>query len=302
MSGFERVVILITCHNRREKTLSCLDRLSHQYLSSRIELQVVLVDDGSTDGTQSAVREKYPGVILLEGDGSLYWNGGMRWAFRRAKELDPSYYLLINDDTVLYEDAIARLVWEHRELRQSREVPIVLVGSTQDPHSGEITYGGWRTEKWWNPLHTEIVHPSDNPIQCDTFNANCALLGAEVADAVGNLDSSFTHGFGDYDYGFRVNNSGGEVWVASGFYGECVRDHGERPWYDQERSWRERIEALRDVKAEPLGERMVYARRHGGIFWFVPWLSPYLRATLDWMFPGVFRATTRPGIRSDDSE
>jgi len=296
-----RVAVLVTCHNRRATTLTCLDRLSQQTLGSTTELDVVLVDDGSTDGTAAAVREKYPSVILIEGDGTLYWNGGMRLAFERARLLSPDYYLMLNDDTQLYDDAILRLITEHHELRCSRECPIVVVGSTRDPKTEDITYGGWRAERWWNPLHTEIVHPSDHPEQCDTFNANCALLHKEVVATIGNLDSSFTHGFGDFDYGFRVTASGGEVWVGSGFHGECVRDHGEHPWFDPERSWRERIDALRDVKTEPLKERMIYARRHGGPLWVVPWLAPYLRVTVDSLFPGAFRPSTSVENRTDSS-
>jgi GT2 family glycosyltransferase len=266
-----------------------------------MELDVVLVDDGSTDGTTAAVREQYPSVILIEGDGTLYWNGGMRLALQRARELNPDYYLLLNDDTELYDDAIARLISEHRELRHLQECPIVVVGSTRDPDTKEITYGGWRVEKWWNPLHTEIVNPSDRPKQCDTFNANCALVGKEVVATVGNLDSAFTHGFGDFDYGFRLTACGGEVWLGSGFHGECIRDHGEHPWFDPERSWKERIDALREVKAEPLKERMIYASRHGGPLWIVPWLAPYLRVTVDSLFPGAFRPSTSVENRPDSS-
>ncbi|MCS3935205.1 GT2 family glycosyltransferase [Salinibacter ruber] len=269
-----------------------MESVDNQETRFQLKKNIVLVDDGSTDGTSSAVQDQFPEVTVIRGDGNLYWNGGMRVAMNHAMELEPDFYLLLNDDTTLYSDAISRLIKEHHGLRERREVPIALVGSTQDPQSGEITYGGWKTNKWWNPLHTEIVRPSDRPIKCDTFNANCALIEKEVVATVGNLDPSYTHGFGDFDYGFRVNASGGEVWVGSGFHGECIRDHGEHPWFDTNRSWKERIDALREVKAEPLDERMVYARRHGGPLWVVPWLSPYLRVTLDYLFPGAFRPST----------
>jgi GT2 family glycosyltransferase len=278
-----------------------LESVDNQELHN-LDKNIILVDDGSSDGTVSAVRDQFPEVIVMEGDGNLYWNGGMRIAMNQAMELNPDFYLLLNDDTTLYSDAISRLVTEYQGLRERREVPIALVGSTQDPGTGILNYGGWNTGKWYNPLHTEIVQPKKEPVQCNTFNANCVLLGKSVVSLVGNLDSCFTHGFGDYDYGFRLTEKGGEVWVASGFYGECVRDHGERPWYDPERSLKERIDALLDVKAEPLSERMIYARRHGGLLWFLPWLSPYIRATLDWIMPNSFRGRPRPGNRSNRYE
>ena len=298
----KQIVALLTCHNRRRKTLSCLEAIHQQKLDSDVKLRVVLVDDSSTDGTASAVRRKYPDIIVIEGDGSLYWNGGMRLAFNRAQKLGPEYYLLLNDDTTLYKDAIHRLLSTHLGLCSERDVPIALVGSVRDSETAELTYGGWSANAWWNLLRTEIVNPSNEPVQCDTFNANCVLLDSEVASTVGNLDPAFTHGFGDFDYGFRVNKEGGEVWVAPGLYGECDRDPGGRPWFNPELSWRERIEALRDVKAEPLDERLTYARRHGGLFWVFPWLSPYIRVSLDCLLPGFFRPSPNPGRPENNSD
>jgi len=296
------IVVALTCHNRREKTLACLRRLPHN--GGRVEgettftLDVVLVDDNSTDGTAAAVRDEFPNVTLLEGDGSLYWNGGMRYAISHAMEKDPDYLLMLNDDTMLFDDAIERLVSDHRQVKKRRGCPVVMVGSTHDPETEELTYGGWRRARSVNPLRTEFVTPSDEPKPCDTFNANCALIDREVINRVGNLDAAYTHGFGDYDYGFRVQNQGGEIWVGAGVHGECPRDQGPRPWFDAQASWWERITALRDVKAEPLGERRIYARRHGGALWILAWLSPYIRVTLAYLVPGAFLPSGGPGERT----
>ena len=73
-----KVIALATCHNRREKTLRALASLREQVLPDGTALQVCLVDDGSTDGTGAAVAEQFPEVKLLQGDGQLFWAGGMR--------------------------------------------------------------------------------------------------------------------------------------------------------------------------------------------------------------------------------
>ena len=44
------IATLITCHNRKDKTLACLDALFSNHLPDRVLLDVFLVDDGSTDG------------------------------------------------------------------------------------------------------------------------------------------------------------------------------------------------------------------------------------------------------------
>jgi GT2 family glycosyltransferase len=78
------------------------------------------VDDGSTDDTATAVSQRFPQVKILQGTGSLFWNGGMRIAFAQALQHDYDYYLWLNDDTVLYPNALETLLTTAQTL-QSKE-------------------------------------------------------------------------------------------------------------------------------------------------------------------------------------
>jgi glycosyltransferase involved in cell wall biosynthesis len=112
------VAALLTCHNRREKTVACLDRLFAQDClgpqgrgGSEVIVDVFLVDDGSRDGTAQTIREKFPQVAIAHGPGNLFWAGGMRLAWRtavQARKYDA--YLLLNDDTLLRPDALRSLM------------------------------------------------------------------------------------------------------------------------------------------------------------------------------------------------
>ena len=52
-----KIAVLMTCYNRREKTLACLDALQKTSVSSGdIQLSIYLTDDGCSDGTAEAVR------------------------------------------------------------------------------------------------------------------------------------------------------------------------------------------------------------------------------------------------------
>ena len=81
-----RIAVLLTCHNRSEKTTACLHSLFQCYLPSDFVLDVFLVDDGSTDGTAELVTEKFPKVIIIHGDGNLFWNRGMHLAWSYASK------------------------------------------------------------------------------------------------------------------------------------------------------------------------------------------------------------------------
>ena len=85
-----KIAVILTCYNRKAKTLACLDRLFHaQEVQGDVELTVFLTDDGCTDGTADAVRTSFPekDIHILQGNGQLYWAGGMRLAWKAAMEL-----------------------------------------------------------------------------------------------------------------------------------------------------------------------------------------------------------------------
>lgn len=135
----QTIAVIMTCYNRREKTLESLAGLFTQKLPPEVILTVYLVDDGSTDGTSEGVQEQYPNVKLLKGNGSLFWNGGMRCAFAEAIASDPEFYLWLNDDTVLYPDAIAKALSTYQLLKAQGELLGVVVGSTCDPQTHLLT-------------------------------------------------------------------------------------------------------------------------------------------------------------------
>ena len=82
---------MLTCYNRVEKTIKCLEEVFEQANKSKLNLEVILVDDGSTDGTAESVRQKFPQVCVLMGDGTLFWNRGMHLAFGEALKKDFDY-------------------------------------------------------------------------------------------------------------------------------------------------------------------------------------------------------------------
>ena len=74
-----KVAVLLTCFNRKELTLNCIEML-HKQQSDDYRLDYYLVNDGCTDGTEKAVAINFSEVNIIKGDGSLLWSGGMRLA------------------------------------------------------------------------------------------------------------------------------------------------------------------------------------------------------------------------------
>lgn len=275
-----RIAVLITCHNRKAKTLACLEALFLNILPENISLEVFLVDDGSTDGTEQAVCAHYPKINIIKGDGNLYWNGGMRLAFAAAMERNFDYYLWLNDDTILYSHALSALLKTEQAVKSEQKRLALIVGSTQDEPDGKATYGGHVRVSKWRPIKYQLVIPTDAGISCDTMNGNCVLIPQPVARVVGNLDEEFIHTIGDIDYGLRARMAGFQVVVMPGYAGQCGSNAVENTYADTSLGVRNRLSKLNGKKGLPLRAWHTFTKRHCGVFWMMFWLWPYLRVIL----------------------
>jgi len=270
-----KIAALLTCHNRCDKTITCIEAWHASAELAGIEHQIFVVDDGSTDGTYDAIRNAFPLAQLISGSGSLFWAGGMRKAFAAALAGNYDYYLWLNDDTFLYPEAIATLIRSEQASTDASGRPVLVVGTVKDPQTDQLTYGGRVSRGWKQPLFYDLVVPQISPVACDTMNGNCVLIPSEIARTVGNLDPVFTHGKADYDYGYRVRKAGYLLVVADAVVGECSRNDPENWEKLCNMTLVQRWRYLNGPKYYPLHEWWVYTRRHAGVFWLIHWLRPY---------------------------
>lgn len=263
------IAALITCHNRREQTLACLDLLRSMALPDSIALRVVVLDDGSTDGTAEAIQRDFPDAMLLYGNGSLFWCGGMRKVWTVSAAENPEYYFLLNDDTILSINSISCLL----DIAGPPDSRVIAVAAIQDGRTGARTYGGIRGASGG-------VTVSGRLEACDTFNANAVLIPRAVYQEMGIFHKAYTHAMGDFDYGYEATRRGIRVIQSSGFLGTCSHNTLAGTWKDRTLSRRERLRRLQSPKGQPWKEWVTYNRRNAGWIWPYRCISPFLRILL----------------------
>ncbi|MEB2777658.1 glycosyltransferase [Algoriphagus sp. D3-2-R+10] len=257
-----KIAVLLTCFNRKEKTLKCLENLYSQSSLENYEMQVFLTDDNSKDGTGIAVQERFLEVSVLYGNGTLFWAGGMRnsWRAALATGVDFDFFLLLNDDTQIFSDTLEKLIKSNQKMKLANQISNITIGTTTDFTDGKFTYGGF---KLYSPhkLKHILVNSVSHELDCDFGCANIMLVPSEITSSIGILNEKYIHGIADFDYTLMAKKAGFDVWVAPGVLGNCNYDQ-VRNWKSMDSKLSERIEFLYSPKGLQYKEYMFFLKTH----------------------------------------
>jgi GT2 family glycosyltransferase len=212
-------------------------------LESVVGYETIVVDNGSTDGTQAVVRERFPDVRLIEqenlgmGGGN---NTGMRAAFGR-------YFLIINPDAWIVADGIeqlARFADEHPDAAIVGPKLLNTDGSLQGSVRGFPTVWRLATEYLFirklaprsrrlNPLYVgEFAH--DEAREAEWVAGSCILVRRDAVDAVGLFDEDFFMFSEETDWCYRFRAAGWTIWFFPGAEVVHVHEasHGGRMYHE----------------------------------------------------------------------
>ena len=212
--GTTRVGIVLPVYNRRETTLRALRSLSDADKTG-MTLHIVVVDDGSSDGTTEAIRHAHPDVDIVAGDGTLLYAGGTNAGLRRLLAVGVDYAVIANDDAVFNRQVFVELLRAARLFPHSAVGALLLLWDT--PHRvfqvGQVWdtwYGGWRM-----PYHLTAFTVPQEPWEVESLVGNCTLVPTDALHAIGLLDDvRFPHLFADAEFSARLRRGGWRLILA----------------------------------------------------------------------------------------
>ena len=215
------IAVLMTCHNRKKTTINCLESLFSQNFLNNVTLKVFLVDDGSTDGTSQAIKEKFPQVNIIQGNGNLYWSRGMHIAWEKAiiDDLNYDFYLWLNDDVIIKDNGLSNLINDALNNNNSVICGVMESKIVKDT----ITYGG-------RCLNEVIIQPTGFPKSCELINGNMVLIPRLIVADIGILNSFYIHAISDYEYGLRAIKRGYKCLISSFTVGFCEKNSSPPDW------------------------------------------------------------------------
>lgn len=255
--------VLLTVYNRREVTLkglrtlyNAIDYLQKEQTETDYLFDIYMTDDGCTDGTSEAVRREFPEVHIIQGNGKLYWCGGMRKAWQTAIDSGIKYdfYLWLNDDADLYDDALVTIFNSEKEAGGKA----IISGAFCDKE-GKVSYGG-RDKKG------VILAPIGALRPIYLMNGNLVLIPLKMVDNIGVIDKVYIHSFGDWDYGCRASKNGYGVYITPKYVGKTDRHDGDiKPFFNTKYGIGKRFKILYSDRYSPV-RSFIFYKRHFGIF------------------------------------
>lgn len=224
-----KVEVVIPVYNRRETTLQGLRSLS-RIDTAGLYVHIIVVDDGSTDGTSEAIRQNFPAVQIVDGDGTLHYAAGTNRGIRAALERNPDYVVTANDDAVFHERFLQRLI------KTARENPRSIVGALlllwDEPHKVFQVGQVWKTIRggWEIPENLTAFNVPQTAFEVECIVGNCVLFPVAAIRENGLMDEEkFPHGWGDAQYLMRMRKAGWKLLVEPKSYVWCEPNTYPKP-------------------------------------------------------------------------
>lgn len=224
----EKISVILVNYNGLKYNDACISSILNSTV--REQIQIVVVDNASTDGSLEALQKKHAGskqVHLIALDGNYGFskanNEGIRWAMQQGMK----YFLLLNNDTEIEADTIEQMVRYERRMqekhgRQGIVVPKVLYADNRETI--------WCAGGSFTPVIKKAVQRGlnerddgrfDQSGTCQFANGCALLLTKSIVERIGYLDDRFFLYYEDTEYSMRAGAAG----VRIGYCKDAVVYH-----------------------------------------------------------------------------
>ncbi|HBP00829.1 MAG: Glycosyl transferase family 2 [Candidatus Moranbacteria bacterium GW2011_GWE1_49_15] len=212
-----KVFAIVLNYNGQDCLVPCLDSL---YQSDYANLEIVVVDNASKDGSLENAREKFPKIHFIKNSENVGFACGNNVAIRFALEKMADYVFLLNNDATVQIDTISNLVKEAEENPDlGMASPIILSAD-----GNGVWFAGGKIS--WREMKTVHVPGSQeqNPYETEYVSGCAALIRKDVFGEIGLFDENFFLYYEDADLSCRATRAGFKLRMIP----EALAHHAEK--------------------------------------------------------------------------
>jgi len=205
------VYTIILNWNQPDDTLECIESLKESNYPANT---IILVDNGSSDGSPEVIQGHHPDVTLLQQTQNLGFcesnNIGIQYALAQGAD----YVFLLNNDTIVASDMLCLLV-ESLEADSSAGMAGPTMFYYEDPNiiaaAGSLVNN--KTGQFWNRLDGSVDGTTKEGefLEVDFIVSCGVIVKREVIEKIGLLDNRYFINGDDIDWGLRVQAAGYKV-------------------------------------------------------------------------------------------
>ena len=207
------VTVIVLNWNGKDLTIECLESLKQVNYSN---FNILVVDNGSTDGSVELLKEKFPEVSILVLEKNLGYAAGNNRGFDSLKPDQPEFVIFLNNDTIVDENFIGPLVKQlltHKKASQT--VPKIYYEN--DPKL--IWYAGGIVNLWTGSIYHLGIRQYDGPAYSKTHKTKyatgcCFCMRYEEFKEFGGFDEIFPMYSEDVDLSLWIRAAGKQVWFV----------------------------------------------------------------------------------------
>lgn len=278
--------VILPVHNRKAVTLKCLAHLKEQ--GDLNAYHIIVIDDGSTDGTSQAIASQYPTVHLLKGDGNLWWTGAIKLGMEYAVSKGSRYCVWLNDDTLPEANSIRSLI-EHCD----KHPKTIAAANVLDPHTHKPSYGGVIRQK----LKILPIFANKQSVFCNGLSGNLVCINSDLISAIGYPNNRLSpHYYGDVIYTHCAQFAGYQLVLLHDAVAYCKDDHEPIRWFHSDQAFTEifkerfRIKSPHYWKAH-LAYYISFLGAAGvAIYFYEAWLKLILLISMRKIFSSLIKA------------
>lgn len=214
MQDYPLVYLIVLTYRMREVVRSCIQSILRlDYPNYRL----VIVDNGSADGTEEMLRDEFPGLTVIQTGSNLGYTGGNNRGIEYAIEKGADYVLLINPDTVLANPLFLVEMIEHTEEHPETGIAgprVFLRDAGRVQNTVLFPPGLWLNSINWIRYRikpSSLALSRDETVETKVLNGVCLLIRTSCLRQIGLFDENIFMYIEDADMDYRARRHGWRV-------------------------------------------------------------------------------------------